>query len=354
VLIGDSVAARLEQIPSSAQLLEARLSLRVRVAVCRRMIARSCDYHGVRPPTVVQEVTSLGPRTPGVVVIQSGYNDTPFDFERGARAVMRVLTRRGVRHVVWITLHERQPSYRDINRIIRGLPRRWPGVARVADWSAASTGRPWFEADAVHLTTEGAEALARLIHGSALAACGKACVTDVFDPVPLQPTAPGAVRCPQRAGGAWAAVLARTATAERALALQRKAVARGFGQSLIVQPRPGVFEVVLFGFPDEAGAVGIYLEAKLRGFRSSAVPNDGPCDDLSGDWEADFGHTKTRAEAAELLGRVGVAGFHGARIETDEPANFEVVVEGLQSTSELPDFAAKALRSGFIVSFEPS
>lgn len=354
-LIGDSVGARLEQVPSAAQALEVRLSVRTRLAVCRRLVSRSCSFHGVRPPTVLQEIRSLGSRIDGVVVIEVGYNDTPSDFAQGVDVIMGALTRRGAPHVVWVTLRERQPSYRDINRIIRDLKRQWPQVVRIADWSLVSAGQPWFEADAVHLNTDGANALATLIHASVVAACGKPCVTNAFDAMPLQRTPRGAPRCAQRAGGAWAAVLARTTTAQRALALQQRAIAAGFGQSVLVQPRPEVYEVVLFGFPDKAGATSIYLEARARGFRSSAVPNDGPCDDLSGDWEADFGHTATRAEAAALLARVQAAGFRdGSKIEIDEPDNFEVAVEGIESTSQFADFAAEALRAGFVVSFEPS
>jgi len=354
-LIGDSIAARLEQIPSAAQALEERLSVRARLAVCRRLVARSCSFQGVRPPTVLEEIKSLGPRIDGVVVIEAGYNDTPSDFARGADVVMRALTRRGAPHVVWVTLRERQSSYREINHTIRDLRRRWPQIVRVADWSLVSSGQPWFEADAVHLNTDGANALARLIHSSVVAACGKPCLTGVFDATPLQRTPPGVPRCPQRAGGAWAAVLARTTTAERALVLQKKAAAAGFGQSVIVQPRPDVYEVVLFGFSDEAGAVSIYLEAKARGFRSSPILNDGPCDDLNGDWEADFGHTVTRGEADALLARLRAAGFReGSEIEMDEPDNLEVAIAGIQSTSQFADFAAEALRAGFIVSFEPS
>ena len=354
-LIGDSVAMRLEQIPSAAQVLEEGLSVRLRLGVCRRLVARSCSYHGVRPPSVLDEIRSLGRRIGGVVVLEIGYNDDPPDFAHGAETVMHALTRRGAQHVVWVTLHERQESYRDINRTIRGLGRRWPRVVRVADWSLLSTGRQWFEADAVHLNTDGANALARLIHSSVVAVCGKLCVTDAFTAVPLQRTPPGIPRCPQRSGGAWVAVLARTTAAERALALQQKAITAGFGQSVIVQPSPDVYEIVIFGFPDEAGPVSIYLEAKARGFRSSAVLNDGPCDDLDGDWEADFGHTRTLAEAATLLARVRAAGFTaGSKIETDEPGNHEVAVDGIQSTSQFAEFAGKALRAGFIVSFEPS
>lgn len=354
-LIGDSVAARVGQIPSAAQALEERLSVRLRLGVCRRLVSRSCSFQGVRPPTVLEEIKSLGPRIDGVVVIEIGYNDAPKDFARGADIVMQTLVRRGARHVVWVTLRERQSAYRDINHTIRDLKHRWPRVVRVADWSLVSSGRPWFEADAVHLNTDGANAFARLIHASVVTACGKRCLTDAFDAVPLQRTPPGVPRCPQQAGGAWAAVLARTTTAERALALQKKAIAGGFAQSVIVQPQPDVYEVVLFGFPDEAGAVSIYLEAKVRGFRSSAVLNDGPCDDLDGDWEADFGHTSTREEAVALLTRVRTAGFRaGSKVEMDEPDNFEVAIDGIQSTSQFADFEAEALRAGFIVSFEPS
>jgi hypothetical protein len=353
-LIGDSVADRVEQMPIAAQAFEDRLAVRVRLAVCRRLASPSCSFQGVRPPSALEEIKLLGPRVGRVVVLAIGYNETPRAFSQGVGPVMTALAAGGAARVIWVTLHERQASYHEINATIMGLARRWPRLVRVADWSALSAGQPWFEQDDVHLNETGALALARLLHASIVAACGAAC-TSVPIPDPLQPTPAAAPRCPARSGGPWVAVLARARSAPQALSLRNRAIAAGFGQSVIVQPGPTSYEIVLFGFPDRDGAVGIYLEAKARGFRATPLPNTGPCGDADGDWEVVFGHRTTQADARALLARVNTAGFTtGSAIEVDGPGDYEVAVAGIQSTSQFADVAARALSAGSAVSFEPS
>ncbi len=352
-LIGDSVIDRVAQIPAAAFTLEQGLVVRSRLAVCRRLATPSCGYRGERPPSALEEIRRLGRRVGPVVVLAVGYNETPQVFARGVPVVMRALAAGGARHVVWVTLHERQPSYAATNRVIRQTAHRWPRLVRVVDWSSASEGRPWFEPDDVHLNADGALALARLVHSTVAAACGGACAT-VPPPLPLQPTAPGMPRCPARSGGPWAVVLARAGSPARALALVRRARAAGFVQAVLVQPSPAVYEVVVFGYPDREGAIGVYLEAKERGLRAAPVENTGPCADRDGDWEVVFGHLTTMEQAQELLARVRAAGYSSAAIEADGDADYEVSVGGIGSTSELAEAEARALRAGFVVSFEPS
>jgi hypothetical protein len=54
---------------------------------------------------------------------------------------------------------------------IREAGRRWPNRVRVIDWVRRSAGnRDWFYSDGLHLTPQGARAMARLIRGALTAA----------------------------------------------------------------------------------------------------------------------------------------------------------------------------------------
>jgi hypothetical protein len=350
-VIGDSVTARIEQLAAAAFALESGLRITVDAAVCRRLVAPSCDYNGVAAPSALDAFRSLK-QVPKIVVLNVGYNETTASFTAGAATLMQELTRRGVARVVWVTLRERQPSYADTNGAIRELAAKWAGVVRVVDWNAISQGQPWFEQDDVHLNPDGATQLALAIRSGVLSACGKACL--LSSRPPLQALLHTEAICTEGAGGAWADVLATADSAGRALTLQRQAIAKGFTQSVIVQATPAVYEVVLFGFDTRAAAVDEYLPAKQRGFRLTVAPNVDNCGDQNGGWRAVFGHTTRRADASTLLQRIRAAGFKdGSGILSVVPDDYEVVVGGIQSTKQFTGFAQEALRAGFIISFQP-
>jgi hypothetical protein len=352
LFVGDSVPLRIEQIPEAAWALEQGMSVVSELAICRRLLQPSCASYetGIRPTTAYEVVSDVA-RTPTVVVMSIGYNDPPPQFAAGADAVMRKLTSRGVRHVIWVTLRDTHPQSAAVNHIIFGLQRRWPGVS-VLDWNTLSTGEQWFD-DEIHLNTAGAMAMARLIRARVLAACGTACLAPPRPP--LQPLPSGSRICPERVGGDWVAVLATASSASQALALERAAIAKGFDQSLIVQSTPTVWQIALFGFPTRAAAVNEYLEMKSRGFRETISPNVGSCSDETGTWTAIFGRAPAIAAARALLTRIRAAGFKdGSRVENDQPGNYAVEITGFQSTKQLSGFAQEALRAGFVVSFEPS
>jgi hypothetical protein len=350
-VIGDSVTERIEQVPEAAFALEERLRITVDAGVCRRLVDSSCQYGGTYASSALDAIRSLR-QLPGVVVLDVGYNETASSFAAGAATIMNYLTGRGVTHVVWVTLRERQPSYADTNAVIRGLAKRWPTVVRVLDWNALSQAKPWFEQDDVHLNTNGALALALALRSGVLSACGKACLLP--NRPPLQALLPAKPICTEGAGGKWAAVLGTPASATQALALQRRAIAAGFGQSVIVQATRSVYEVVLFGFDTRAAAVDYYLQAKTRGFRLTIAPNIDNCGDENGGWQAVFGHTTTQAAASALLARIRSAGFKdGSSVQVVVPNDFEVVVGGIQSTTQFTGFADEALKAHFIVSFQP-
>ena len=162
-VIGDSIMASFDYVPSAARELGRGLELRSDNAVCRRLVAASCPYGGSTPATALDVVRANGRALGQVVVINVGYNDwsAVYDVDR----VMNALRAAGVRQVIWVTLREASSSallYAQSNARIRTADRRWRSLV-VADWNAHSRGRPWFRSDGLHLTAAGASGLARLL-----------------------------------------------------------------------------------------------------------------------------------------------------------------------------------------------
>jgi hypothetical protein len=161
--IGDSVPAGVLYVPSAKRYLERKLGMSLDLRVCRRLVADSCTYQGSTPSTAYERALS-GPLA-GTVVIDVGYNDYASRYASDLNRVMRVLRRRGVDTVVWVTLREVRDDYREMNAAIRAARKRWPQL-RVADWNARSKGQAWFADDGLHLNHAGAWGLAGLLRDS--------------------------------------------------------------------------------------------------------------------------------------------------------------------------------------------
>ncbi len=160
-VIGDSVQASFDYVPAATARLGKGLDLVMDAVVCRRLVAPSCTFQGVTPPPAIDVVRMSTGRSLGrVVVINVGYNDDPSVYDVGA--VVRALHAKGVRRIVWVTLHDPAGRYAGDNALVRRAARRFAGV-RIADWEARSAGRPWFGDDGIHLNARGAMALAGLI-----------------------------------------------------------------------------------------------------------------------------------------------------------------------------------------------
>ena len=162
-VIGDSITASFDYVPSATRYLGKGLDLRSDAVVCRRLVAKSCPFHGSTPPTALQVIGARSHSLGSVVVINVGYNDwaAVYDVDR----VMRALRAAGVERVVWVTLREASSNatlYAQSNGRIRAADRTWKSLV-VADWSAYSRGKPWFREDGLHLTVSGAHGLARLL-----------------------------------------------------------------------------------------------------------------------------------------------------------------------------------------------
>ena len=158
-IIGDSVQASFSYVPKAVSRLGKGLDLKVDAVVCRRLISSSCTYNGVTPKTALQVIQSKGPALGSVVVMNVGYNEASGTYD--VSAVMRALRKAKVKSVVWVTLREKRSVYTAINGRIRQAAGRWKGSGR--RWHAASSGKPWFGSDGLHLNSAGAFALSGLI-----------------------------------------------------------------------------------------------------------------------------------------------------------------------------------------------
>ena len=168
-IIGDSIMASFDYVPSARGALARGLDLRSDNAVCRRLVAASCPFQGSTPSTALDVIRANGRALGSTVVMNVGYNDwsAVYDVDR----VVRALRAAGVARVVWVTLREAGANaelYAQSNARIRVADRRWDTVV-LADWNSHSRGRSWFRADGLHLTSAGALALARLLRPLVLA-----------------------------------------------------------------------------------------------------------------------------------------------------------------------------------------
>lgn len=164
-MVGDSVAASLSYVASARALLDRGISVRYDLRVCRRLVAPSCGYEGVAPPTALQAVESYGHSLGDVLIVDVGYNDESQGYGRGIDQIMHAALAQGATGVVWVTLRETggyAGIYRSTNAVIRAATKRWPELV-VADWNAHSAGKPWFAIDGLHLSATGATQLAAFL-----------------------------------------------------------------------------------------------------------------------------------------------------------------------------------------------
>jgi hypothetical protein len=166
--IGDSKAAMIEYSPPAKRLLAKGHTVRRDLKVCRRLVAQSCEYQGVRPLTALQATRKYGTRLGTVLVIDVGYNDSSATYRKQLDQVMLAARNRGVRGVVWVNLRAvpAHPDYKAINAIIMSAQKRWK-MLYVANWNVYSRNKPasWFQdpSEGIHLRPAGAVGLVRLL-----------------------------------------------------------------------------------------------------------------------------------------------------------------------------------------------
>ncbi len=173
-VITDSVGGILSSATKTRAKLGARLDLRLEAETCRKLVDPGCPtYDNDAPESALATIERLGPALGSVVVIDVGYNDHYDLYGAGIDEVMRALDAAGVQHVVWVTLEETEPGWRETNEVIRAAPARWAQIA-VAEWATASAGRPWF-VDHAHMNDQGAVAFGAFLRPFVLDACGVPC-----------------------------------------------------------------------------------------------------------------------------------------------------------------------------------
>jgi hypothetical protein len=169
-VIGDSVADAIVGDSSAVSILGQGVELALQVAPCRRVEGEGCPYQGVRPPSVVQLVQSLGSKLGANVVVAVGYNDFEDQYAGNIEDALKALKAAGVQHVWWLTLRAAHHPYITMNDAIQAAADHHPELT-VIDWNVYSRSHPdWFQNDGLHLLGEGAEAMATLIHKTLLSA----------------------------------------------------------------------------------------------------------------------------------------------------------------------------------------
>jgi hypothetical protein len=168
-LIGDSVADGIAVDPAALAVVKQGVSLDLEVAPCRRLEGEGCPVNGVRPPSAVQLIQSLGQRIAPNVVIAVGYNDYEDQYQGNIADALAALEAAGVKHVFWLTLREAHHPYIQMNGFIEQAAQSHPELT-VVDWNTYSRSHlDWFQSDGVHLKNTGAVQMATLIHKALLA-----------------------------------------------------------------------------------------------------------------------------------------------------------------------------------------
>jgi len=140
----------------------------VDVESCRRVVVTSCEgrEHFV-PSTVAEALAATSPGSTDMLVVMAGYNDSPVGFDLSVRALGDVARSLGIDTIVWLRLTSPNPAHSAIDTadhnaalddvVLSASSSEWI----VADWPRFAAQRSnVFEADGIHLTLSGAEALA--------------------------------------------------------------------------------------------------------------------------------------------------------------------------------------------------
>jgi hypothetical protein len=162
-IFGDSVAAAFTWDPTARKVLAQGDRLTLKLSPCGRLTTPGClvDHP---PPSVLKEVELLGRRIGPTAVVLVGYNDNPHVYASGIGRVLKAMHRRGVTHVIWLTLRAVNKQYRLINEVIDGASARFPWMT-VLDWNSYSRNHAsWFASDRIHLSADGAVQLAVFVH----------------------------------------------------------------------------------------------------------------------------------------------------------------------------------------------
>ena len=165
-IFSDSVGASLNWDSTAKRIVEHGNRVLLELHPCGRLVQPGC-LSVDPPPSVLSAVRTLGRRVGPTVVVFIGYNDDPATYRRGIPVVVRAMRRRGVQHVIWLTLRAVSKQYVDINHAIWAAGRKSRQTMTVLDWNHYSTRHTsWYATDGIHMSGAGAIAFATYIHRS--------------------------------------------------------------------------------------------------------------------------------------------------------------------------------------------
>ena len=114
-VIGDSVADAIPGDDRAVAILRQGIDLDLEVAPCRRVEGDGCPYLGVRPPSAVQLIQSMGSKLGDNVVVAVGYNDFEDQYAGNVEDAINALTSAGVKRIFWLTLRAAHHPYLTMN-----------------------------------------------------------------------------------------------------------------------------------------------------------------------------------------------------------------------------------------------
>jgi hypothetical protein len=176
-VVGDSVLTAVQWNAEPLAVLQQGLDLQLDVGICRTLTGVSCPFDGGRVPTLLDMVDGLGSELGSVVLVEVGYNDDHDTFAASVEQSVSALLRAGVQEILWSNLHGFTQQWLDMNAVLAAAARRHPQLT-VIDWNDyASNHWSWFQGDAIHLTHEGAMAMAGLFRRA---------IDGIVDPVVIE------------------------------------------------------------------------------------------------------------------------------------------------------------------------
>src|SRR6185437_10511774 len=122
---------------SAVAILRQGIALDLEVAPCRRVEGIGCPVDGVRPPSVVELVQSMGSTIGPNVVVAVGYNDFEDQYAGNVEDAINALTAAGVKRIFWLTLRAARHPYLSMNDDIAQAAAKHPQVT-VVDWNVYS------------------------------------------------------------------------------------------------------------------------------------------------------------------------------------------------------------------------
>jgi hypothetical protein len=164
-IFGDSSASVFEWDPQARQQVEKANRVTYELQPCGRLTTPGCI--SPPPPSVLQEVRTMGRRIGPTAIVLVGYNDDPHTYNDGIDSVLRAMRNNGVKQVLWLTLRTaaHPGQYQGTNTVIRGASHRWPFMT-VANWGGFSAPHSDWFTDGIHFTSYGGVQFGLYLHNT--------------------------------------------------------------------------------------------------------------------------------------------------------------------------------------------